>query len=119
MHNIFKLNNARSDKRNLVMQKRQPFDVNSSTQMPLVSTFMTNLNDDRSLMQLSRKERRMIKDERTRKQNIGSIVIGKKVVIESCDLGLPMLPAPPAHNAIEINNLTFKKQEKPSTSMNF
>jgi len=30
-----------------------------------------------------------------------------------------MLPAPPAHNAIEVNNLTFQKQEKPSTSMNF
>lgn len=80
---------------------------------------MTNFPDEKQLLQMTRKERHFLKKERTRTQNIGSIIIGKKVNIENNDFGLPMLPAPQAQNAIEANNLTFKQQEKPSTSMNF
>ncbi|MFO0116761.1 MAG: hypothetical protein ACK521_03840 [bacterium] len=106
MAKIFKTNNERSENRNTVMNKRQLFDA-SSTQMPLVSTFMTNFPDEKQLLQMTRKERHFLKKERTRTQNIGSIIIGKKVNIENNDFGLPMLPAPQAQNAIEANNLTF------------
>ncbi len=54
MAKIFKTNNERSENRNTVMNKRQLFDV-SSTQMPLVSTFMTNFPDEKQLLQMTRK----------------------------------------------------------------
>jgi hypothetical protein len=80
---------------------------------------MTNYPDEKSLMQLSRKERHLIKNERTRQQNLGSIVIGSRVKMVRSDMELPQLPAPVGrNNSTEQNNLTFQQTEKPS-SMNF
>ena len=106
MQQVFKQSNTRSDQRNGMLKR--PFDV-SSNNLPLVSTFMTNYIDDKSMMQLSRKERHLMKKERTRQQNIGSIVIGSRVKMARSEMGLPALPAPPpGRNASgDQNNLTF------------